>query len=218
MKKIIILFNLTFLFIVITSADKAHTIKNITFGTQIWMKENLSVEKFKNGDIIPEAQSTEDWGNAAKNQQPAWCYVYNSQSNGVTYGKLYNWYAVNDPRGLAPEGWHIPSKLEFVQLSKFVKGNSSKLRTSNLWKDYGNIGTDDYGFSALPGGGRFSDNFYPFDYLGKESEFWSSTESESVKEESYSLSMTCSYNIIRIESMGCSKSSGYSVRCVKNKP
>jgi uncharacterized protein (TIGR02145 family) len=120
--------------LVITPIAYGHTIKKITIGTQIWMKENLSVVQFKNGDIIPEAQSTGDWANAARNQQPVWCCIYNSPSNRVIYGKLYNWYSVNDPRGLAPEGWYIPSKLEFEQLSKFVKGNRSKLRTSNLWE------------------------------------------------------------------------------------
>ena len=76
----------------------------VKIGNQTWMKKNLDVSKFRNGDIVPEVRSQEEWSNAALENKPAWCYYNNDQANGVKYGKLYNWYAVNDPRGLAPEG------------------------------------------------------------------------------------------------------------------
>jgi uncharacterized protein (TIGR02145 family) len=81
--------------------------KTIKIGKQTWMAENLNVDKFRNGDLIPHIQDPEEWEQAGKNQQPAWCYYENDPENGNIYGKLYNWYAVNDPRGLAPEGFHV---------------------------------------------------------------------------------------------------------------
>ena len=98
------------------------------------MTTNLNVSKFRNGDPIPEVKSDEEWEKAEKNKQPAWCYYDNNPSNGVKYGKLYNWWAVNDPRGLAPEGWHIPSLKEFYfgDISQI----GSELKTKSGWNDY----------------------------------------------------------------------------------
>jgi uncharacterized protein (TIGR02145 family) len=83
-------------------------IGEIIIGKQIWMTENLNLDKFQNGDSIPEARTIEEWMNACENKQPAWCYYNNDSTNGEKYGKLYNLFAVIDSRGLAPEGWHIP--------------------------------------------------------------------------------------------------------------
>jgi hypothetical protein len=82
--------------------------KSVTIGTQVWMKENLNVSTFRNGEPIPEAKTAEEWKAAGAAKQPAWCYYDNDPKNGAKYGKLYNWYAVNDPRGLVPVGWHVP--------------------------------------------------------------------------------------------------------------
>lgn len=103
--------------LVITNPTKSQSssfsaIKSIKIGNQTWMTENLNVDNFQNGDIIPEAKTTEEWEQAGKRQQPVWCYYDYDINNGKKYGKLYNWYAVNDPRGLAPKGWHIPSDEE----------------------------------------------------------------------------------------------------------
>jgi uncharacterized protein (TIGR02145 family) len=83
---------------------------------QTWMKSNLDVVMFRNGDYIQQAKTDEAWKGAAKRKEPAWCYYNNDKTNGSKHGKLYNWYAVNDPRGLAPAGWHIPAKSEFEKL------------------------------------------------------------------------------------------------------
>jgi uncharacterized protein (TIGR02145 family) len=72
------------------------------------MAENLDGYRFRNGDPIPEARTKEEWSKAS----PAWCYYENDPENGTKYEKLYNWYALVDPRGLAPEGWHVPVKEE----------------------------------------------------------------------------------------------------------
>ena len=73
------------------------------------MSKNLNVSRFRNGEIIFEAKTIEEWEKAGENKTPAWCYYNNNPTNGAKYGKLYNWYAVNDIRALAPKGWHIPS-------------------------------------------------------------------------------------------------------------
>jgi uncharacterized protein (TIGR02145 family) len=100
--------------------QKPFSCKEAKIGGQIWMAENLTVTKFRNGDPIPEARSTEDWLNAGENKQPAFCYVNNDPNTVSQYGVLYNWYAVNDRRGLAPEGWHIPSHIDAENLRDFL--------------------------------------------------------------------------------------------------
>src|SRR5712675_951158 len=97
--------------------------KTVRIGTQEWMAENLNVSHFKNGDEIPEAKTNEEWKKASDEHKPAWCNYDNDLMNGKKYGKLYNWYAVNDPRGLTPNGWHVPSNSEcFEHLIKFLGG------------------------------------------------------------------------------------------------
>lgn len=96
-------------------------------GNQIWMAANLDVATFRNGDPIPEAKTNEEWIDAANAKRPAWCYYDNDPVNGKKYGRMYNWYAVNDPRGLAPAGWHIPSLEEWIQFEKSVEGNVAKM-------------------------------------------------------------------------------------------
>ena len=100
--------------------QKPFSCKEVKIGDQIWMAENLNVTKFRNGDLIPEATSIEEWVNAGENKEPAFCYVNNDPNTVGQYGVLYNWYAVNDPRGLAPEGWHIPSHIEAENFRDFL--------------------------------------------------------------------------------------------------
>jgi len=113
-------------------------LKSVVIGAQTWTSENLNVSTFRNGDPIPEVRSTEEWNKAGDNKQPAWCYYDNDPSNGAKYGKLYNWHAVNDPRGLAPNGWHVPSKEEWHLLENYLGKNiaGKKLKTTSGWADY----------------------------------------------------------------------------------
>ncbi|TFH48898.1 MAG: hypothetical protein E4G92_02790, partial [Bacteroidia bacterium] len=76
-----------------------NTYRTVSYGLQVWTVPNLNVSHFRNGDTIPEARSAEEWLKAAEAGAPAWCYQENDPANGNRYGKLYNWYAVNDPRG-----------------------------------------------------------------------------------------------------------------------
>ena len=89
----------------------------IAIGNQVWMTKNLNVSHYRNGDTILMVNSPTDW---AKLKTGAWCYYGIQSAKGITYGKLYNWYAVRDPRGLAPAGWHIPSDSEWNVLKIFL--------------------------------------------------------------------------------------------------
>jgi len=91
----------------------------VTIGTQTWTKCNLDVTTYRNGDPIPEVTDPAAW---AALTTGAWCHYANNTANGTIYGKLYNWYAVNDPRGLAPIGQHIPTDAEWITLTDFLGG------------------------------------------------------------------------------------------------
>ena len=113
--------------------------KTVTIGSQVWMAKNLEVSTFRNGDVIPQATSNAEWEAAGKNKQPAWCYYDNDSKNDVKYGKLYNWYAVNDPRGLAPVGYHVPTDAEWTQLSDYLGGEGvagKKMKSTSGWENW----------------------------------------------------------------------------------
>jgi uncharacterized protein (TIGR02145 family) len=183
MKKISLILSAVVMTAMMLSSCGGVASKEVTIGKQVWMTQNLNVDKFRNGDPIPEAKTDEEWSKAGENGEPAWCYYNNNPDNGDRYGKLYNWYAVNDPRGLAPEGWKIPSDEEWSRLADFLGGESvagTKMKSTDFWADYrgksGN-GTNESGFSGLPGGGRSgSGSFYNIGYHGS---WWSSTEGSS---------------------------------------
>jgi uncharacterized protein (TIGR02145 family) len=193
--------------------------QTVTIGTQVWMSENLSIEIFRNGDPIPEAKTSEEWIKAGENEKPAWCYYDNDPANGKKYGKLYNWYAVNDSRGLAPTGWHIPSDSEWTQLTDYLGGEveaGSKMKNTSEWFNNGN-GTNESGFSGLPSGNR-STTFAIFSRIGENCIWWSS--SLFVTEEGYSpgdvwvRNLDYSQNNVIREYVY--KDEGFSVRCIKD--
>ena len=95
-------------------------VKSVKIGKQTWTTENLNTGKFRNGDNIPEAKTNLEWETAGNEKKPAWCYYNNDPANAKKYGKLYNWYAVKDARGLAPEGYHIASTEEWDALSSYL--------------------------------------------------------------------------------------------------
>lgn len=183
-----------------------------TIGTQIWMSENLNVDKFRNGDPILEVKTNEEWVNAAENKQPAWCYYDNDPANDKKYGKIYNWYAVNDSRGLAPAGWHIPSDEEWTQLTNHLSGEreaGSKMKSTSGWALNGN-GTNSSGFSGLPGGLRT--NMGAFGYIGNTGTWWSS--SEKTFSNAWLRSMNCYSG--KVEKSWMQKNGGAYVRCIKD--
>ena len=108
--------------------------KEVIIGNQVWMTKNLDVSTFRNGDPIPEAKTDEEWEKAGENKKPAWCYWDNDPANGAKYGKLYNWHAVNDPRGLAPDGYHIPTDAEWKILTKYLGEKAgTKMKSTSGW-------------------------------------------------------------------------------------
>jgi len=138
----------------------SQNIPQVKIGNQVWMSENLGVVTFRNGDTIPQAQSSEDWSRAGFDEKPAWCYyieTMNGNDSLVTnHGKLYNSYAVNDPRGLAPNGWHIPLESEWMLLTDFVIKNKKsviELFSTAGWKN-GKKNNNSYGFQLYPAGWR----------------------------------------------------------------
>ncbi len=210
--------------------------KAVKIGVQEWMVENLNVDRFCNGDPIPEARTDEDWNVAEIKKQPAWCYYNNNSDNGLRYGKLYNWYAVNDSRGLAPEGWYLPSDADWTILENYLADNgynydgtlggggnkiAKSMACENYWNNSTNkgaVGNTDYieyrnksGFTAIPGGIRSAGKF---NGMGYHSYWWSSSE-----EGKYSA--WCRYlgGIYRDFSRNdLNRGDGLSVRCLrKNK-
>ena len=171
--------------------------KEIKIGNQIWMTENLNVEEFRNGDPIPHAQTLEEWKRLNKAGKPAWTYYDNDPKFGAKYGKLYNCNAVDDPRGLAPEGWHIPDQEEWEQLSEFFHDLESD--------------TIEESFSKLPGG------YYYFngnmETLGA-GFWWSSTECYPTTAWIYCLNDGGS----EFTTFDDDKRNGFSVICLKGDP
>jgi uncharacterized protein (TIGR02145 family) len=111
--------------------------KSVKIGNQTWMTENLNVERFRNGDLIPQAKTNVEWEKAGKEGKPAWCYYDNDPKNGAKYGKLYNWYAVNDPRGLAPAVWHIPTDTEWSTLDNQLGDDAGKkMKSTSGWDSW----------------------------------------------------------------------------------
>lgn len=187
------------------------TSNEVTIGTQTWMTRNLSVALFRNGDTIPEAKNNEEWVKAASEGKPAWCYYKNDQTNNARYGKIYNWFAVNDPRGLAPEGWHVASIDEWNSLIQFLGGEQNagkRLKATEDWSDPANSDNSS-GFWALPSGFRDDDNFA---VPGTFAMYWTSTEKDSVNAR-YVVMYTGDTDA---PTYFISKAHGYSVRCIKN--
>ena len=191
-----------------------HTVVKI--GEQLWMRKNLDVDTFRNGDPIPHVSSFEEWKEYGEQGEPAWCFYDNRKANGEDYGKLYNWYAVNDPRGLAPEGWKIPNVQEWNELVEYCGGEQKAggcLKSTHGWNENGN-GTDKYGFAGVPGGCR---SIYYDYYVGEYARMWSSSEFSSVSSwslELFSFHDAYSSNAAIVKYNG--KEDGFSVRCLSD--
>jgi hypothetical protein len=110
-------------------------VPSVTYGSGIWMSENLSVVTYNNGDPIPLVTNENTWANL---KTGAYCYPNNDPSQVATKGLLYNWYAVNDPRGIAPPGWKIPSKSDFESASGFngVGDVGYRSKSGKFWKKH----------------------------------------------------------------------------------
>lgn len=182
---------------------------SVQIGDQIWMKNNLNVSYFRNGDLIPEAKTDEEWRQALKESKPACCFYDNDPGYGEKYGKLYNWFSIIDPRGLAPEGWHIPSAVEFSILREYSKNDGNGLKAFREGT-YGGLGTNKSGFNAFLAGSRSPTN--GFVSKGTDTEFWSS----SMYDRSFVYFMTLGTLKSGIFLFGVENRVGLSVRCIKD--
>ncbi len=181
--------------------------QTVTIGSQVWTSKNLNVSTYRNGDVIPQVQDENAWETLTTG---AWCYYDNDSSNGTQYGKLYNWYALHDPRGLAPNGYHIPTDAEWTKLSDYLGGESeagTKMKSTSGWSNNGN-GTNSSRFSGLPGGYRY-DTFSLVSFGGY---WWSSTESSTAS----AWSRVLNYFNSSINGTYGYKVYGFSVRCVRD--
>lgn len=195
----------------------------IMIGDQCWMAENLKVTHYRNGDPIPHVTDPGTWGGLTTE---AYCNYNNNEGNVAVYGRLYNWFAVDDSRNIAPAGWHVASDAEWKQLEMYLgmsqaeadaiglrgtdEGGKLKETGTTHWASPNTGATNTSGFTALPGGCRFSDGL--FDGMGGNANIWSSTEYGSIGAWLRNLN----YNRSQIVRSSSSKRSGISVRCVRD--
>ena len=213
-----------------TSFDyNGQTYSIVSIGDQCWMAENLATTKYNDGTDIPNIIDNTDWSNLTTG---AYVWYNNDISWKNLYGALYNWYAVIDANGLCPEGWHVPTNDEWTSLTDFIGGTGSPhgnelkscrqvnsplgggCNTSDhpRWDEHStNYGTDDYGFSGLPGGYRGSSG--TFSFVGDYGSWWSSTEYSSYY--AYGRSLGYFYGYVGVDA-SYGRRSGFSVRCLRD--
>ena len=185
---------------------------SIKIGEQVWMLKNLDAGNFRNGDPIPEAKTDEEWVKAGKEGKPAWCYYENKLDSGMKYGRLYNWYAISDPRGIAPNGWHVPTDTEWSMATLFLGGEDAagtKMKSPKGWTHDGN-GTNESGFTGFPAGSR--DRFGKFDYVGHVTYWWCATSYDH-EFAWYRVIDEVPWYVYRTNFY---KQNGYSVRCIRD--
>ncbi len=192
------------------SDNDGNSYKTIVIGSQTWMAENLKTGKYRNGDPIPTNLSNTAWQTATTG---AFAIYNNDAASNTTYGKLYNWYAVADPRGLCPTGWHVPTDAELTILQNYLGGINiagGKLKsTSSLWTP--NTGaTNESGFSGLPGGNRSNNGFYSS--LGYYGYWWSS--SEFLEADAWSRGLITNNGIFYRTKYY--RQNGFSIRCLRD--
>ena len=197
----------------ITDID-GNTYTMIEVCNQVWMNLNLNVSRYSNGDPIPQVTDSQEWLSLTTG---AWCWYNNdSAAYAAVYGKLYNWYAVNDPRGLAPEGWHVASDQDWSVIENCLGGSAIAGRkikeAGNLhWVDNNITTTNSTGLTILPSGYRleYDGMFYE---LGTYCSFWTASEGDN----GMAMARDLQNNSDAVFSYQYDKVAGQSVRCVKN--
>jgi uncharacterized protein (TIGR02145 family) len=197
----------------------------IIIGDQVWLKENLKVTRFNNGEPIQLVTDTVAWTALTT---PAYCNYNNTESIALEYGRLYNYYTVVDIRKLCPSGWHVPNDAEWDTLSVFlggtmVAGGKMKEPGTKHWMspnvmsidttngDFSEIPVDESGFSALPAGRQYHDTYA---FLGEYSQMWSSTQCEYDTDLIWCRYL--SFSLPHLKRFTYKKHYGLSVRCMKD--
>lgn len=202
--------------------------QTVTIGEQTWMAENLKVTTYNNGDPIATGLDAAAWTSTNAGAYAIYPFAgvegVNSEAEMVArFGLLYNWHAINDARGTCPEGWRVATDQDWKQLESFLgmavsdldltiwRGTQGpSLKSPAYWVPHANAGTDDFGFSALPGGSRYSNG--NFDRIGTFAYFWTATEANATN--AYRRLLRNDY--ITINRSGISKNEGSCIRCLKN--
>ncbi len=185
----------------------------VQIGSQIWMDQNLKTTKYRNGDTISYVNDNTAWSNLTGE---AYCWYNNELTNKDNYGALYNWYAVNDDRDIAPIGWHVASDAEWTTLTNYmggvdVAGGKLKETGTTHWEYPNQDATDETGFLALPGGYRENNGFYNFEGI---SAYWWSSTINNIGNGGWYFALT--WNNGKIYRMANINRVGYSVRCIKD--
>jgi len=186
-----------------------HTVK---IGKQTWLVENLKVSRYRNGDSIPNVKDSKSWNYSTTG---AYCNYKNDIKEAKIYGKLYNWHAVNDKRGVAPKGWHVATYDEWGKLINSSGGERKagcklKETTSLHWVSPNKGATNSSEFLALPGGYRYYNGVFGF--IGESGAWWTATEYNTTEAWSIGIrSINCEVN-----ALSGVKADGFSVRCVKD--
>lgn len=189
--------------------------KTTKIGTQTWMCSNLSVTHFKNGELIKQAKSKSEWIRGIENKTPMWCYYDFDAKVGIKLGKLYNFWAIVDKRGLAPAGWIVPSLGHWKNLENYLGEEfiGKKLKATSF------NGTDNYEFNINGTGGIDVDGFYP---TAIESGFFA-TCTEDIREPKYIVNNNRYFWVIifsidadQITYGSYTLGNGFAVRCLKD--
>ena len=183
----------------------------VRIGNKCWMSENLKTTRYRNGTQIPNVTDGTDWENLSSD---AWCAYDNTSSNINTYGRLYNWHAVNNTAGLCPEGWHMPTKDEWKSLTStadgYGSGTAGALKSLNLWTQPNEGATNETGFTALPSGLRLETGL--FEGTTNQTGFWSSTEEDGTRAVSFAMWADGNFTVEAPQG----KRRGYACRCAKD--
>jgi len=190
----------------------------VTIGTQTWMRENLRTSRYSNGDPILEVLLNDDWEALSSG---AWSWYDHDPEKDKPYGKLYNFYAVQNAKGLCPTGWHVPSDAEYTTLTNALGGTAvagGKMKTTGTiqaetgyWEDPNTGSTNESGFTGLPGGVRNFDGL--FGVLGREAYWWTSTPTDNGTESWYRRLLSNDASVTRATNI---YNHGLSVRCVRD--
>lgn len=185
----------------------------VTIGTQVWMVENLKVTRYSNGDPIANVTGSVSWKGLTTG---AYCWYNNDLANKEPYGALYNWYAVNDTRKIAPAGWHVPTEAERALLDSYLGGSSisgGKLKEAGLthWVSPNTGATNSSDFTGVPAGYRVSGTG-SFSSIGYQNYLWSATQNDA----STAFRRQLQYNSASTPSSISHKRSGFSVRLIKD--
>ena len=186
--------------------------KGVSIGDQCWFAENLRTTVYADGSAIPEVTDNSAWAGLSTGAR---CAYYNDPVANYGYGLLYNWYAVDNASGLCPSGWHVPTDGEWSELEDYITAQGfagtegTALKSTSGWTGSGN-GSDDFGFSALPGGYRNYSGGY-FGFAGSVGYWWSSSPSVG-----YGWSRALEEGSPAIFRDLYHPRSGFSVRCLRD--